>query len=74
MDSFLNHELRSQNLLQTSYDRYWFWGALWPNFLPYFIKYSVYFFPIEKYAEILHAHCTWKVAFTNLIHSIQVNL
>ncbi len=33
-------------------------------------------FFIENDAEILHAHCTWKVAFTNLIHkqSIQVKL
>jgi len=33
-------------------------------------------FFIENYAEILHAHYTWKVAFTNLIHkqSIKVKL
>jgi hypothetical protein len=82
MDSFLNHELSSQNVLQTSNDRYWFCGFGVPfhlsgqTFLPHFIKYSVHFFPIENYAEILHVHCTWKVAFTNLIHkqSIQVKL
>jgi hypothetical protein len=33
-------------------------------------------FSIEIDAEIFHAHYTWKVAFTNLIHkqSIQVKL
>ncbi len=33
-------------------------------------------FLFENDAEILHAHYTWKVAFTNLIHkqSIQVKL
>ncbi len=37
---------------------------------------TVHTFLIENDAEILHAHYTWKVAFTNLIHkqSIHVNL
>ncbi len=37
---------------------------------------KVHTFFIENVAEISHAHYTWEVAFTNLIHkqSIQVKL
>ncbi len=40
---------------------------------PYFTKYSGH---LKNDAEILHAHYTWKVTFTNLIHKqrIQVKL
>jgi hypothetical protein len=41
----------------------------------YFMEYNEYFFT-ENDAEILHAHYTWKVSFTNLSHKqcIQVKL
>ncbi len=37
------------------------------NQIPYVIECSAHFF-IENDAEILRAHYTWKVTFTNLIH------